>query len=455
MSVRPSSVPVLAVVLLSLAAAGCAKHTGILAPRITDPLVFTDDFAGSVDWQSFGGSKLDALSIDKTVSYSGAASVKLTVPAPGDPSGGYAGGAFTTTRTRDLSGYDALTFRARADHAITVDVVGIGNDNTGTSRHTAEMRAVAMDTAWALYVIPLPLASRLTDEGGLFFISEGPEGGAGASIWLDDIMFAKLGTIVNESASIPTLTLKPDVGSLVTFAGAQVTCSVAGVPQTLGIMPGYFTFVSSADTVAVGGEGTLRAVGFGTATVTASLGGLPATGVLTLVPNPIPVAGAPVPTLPAASVRSLFSNSYPNATTVDTWSTTWDGADVADVKVAGNDTKKYTNLVFAAVEFTGAHTLDATAMTHLHLDVWAAGGTNVKVKLVDFGANGVFGGGDDREHELTFTAASTPALSVRTWSSLEIPLAAFTRLTTRGHLAQMFLGGDTGTLYVDNVYFHQ
>jgi hypothetical protein len=94
-------------------------------------------------------------------------------------------------------------------------------------------------------------------------------------------------------------------------------------------------------------------------------------------------------------------------------------------------------------------------MTHLHLDVWAAGGTNVKVKLVDFGANGVFGGGDDREHELTFTAASTPALSVRTWSSLEIPLAAFTRLTTRGHLAQMFLGGDTGTLYVDNVYFHQ
>ena len=454
MFVRPSSVLALAVVVLSLAAAGCAKHTGILAPGITDPVVFTDDFGGSVDWQSFGGSKLDALSIDKTVSYDGAASVKLTVPAPGDPTGGYAGGAFTTVRSRDLSGYDALTFRARADHAITVDVVGIGNNNRGTSRYTASMKAVPMDTAWALYVIPIPLASRLTDEEGLFFISEGPEGGAGASIWLDDIVFARLGTITNQSASIPTLTLKPDVGSDVTFSGAQVTCSVAGVARTLDIMPGYFTFASSADSVAVGGEGTLRAAGFGSATVTASLGGLPASGQLTLVPIPVPLIAAPTPTAPAVSVKSLFSNHYTSATTVDTWSTTWDGADVADVKVAGDDTKKYTNLVYAAVEFTGAHTLDASTMTHFHLDVWAAAGTTFKVKLVDFGANGSFGGGDDREHELTLTAATTPALNVRAWSSLEIPLTAFSRLTTRGHLAQMFLSGDAGTLYVDNVYFH-
>jgi hypothetical protein len=127
---------------------------------------------------------------------------------------------------------------------------------------------------------------------------------------------------------------------------------------------------------------------------------------------------------------------------------------VADVQVAGNAAKKYSNLTYAAVEFTGTNVLDATAMTHFHLDVWAPAGTNFRVKLVDFGANGSYGGGDDKEHELTFTSGSTPAFAPLAWSSLEIPLTSFVNLTTRAHLAQIILAGDVGTAYVDNVYFH-
>jgi hypothetical protein len=78
-----------------------------------------------------------------------------------------------------------------------------------------------------------------------------------------------------------------------------------------------------------------------------------------------------------------------------------------------------------------------------------------KVKLVDFGANGVFGGGDDVEHELTFTAATTPALATGGWVSLEIPLSSFTGLTTRAHLAQLIISGDLRTVYVDNVVLHK
>jgi hypothetical protein len=152
-------------------------------------------------------------------------------------------------------------------------------------------------------------------------------------------------------------------------------------------------------------------------------------------------------------VISLFSGAYTNVP-VDTWSASWDIADVADVQIAGNAAKKYTNLVYAGIEFTGAHVVDATAMTHFHIDTWAATGTSFKVKLVDFGANGIFGGGDDREQELTFTSASTPAFSTGAWSALEIPLSSFTNLTTRGHVAQLILAGDPGTVYVDNVYFH-
>ncbi|MDV7400073.1 hypothetical protein RZS08_52140, partial [Arthrospira platensis SPKY1] len=113
-----------------------------------------------------------------------------------------------------------------------------------------------------------------------------------------------------------------------------------------------------------------------------------------------------------------------------------------DVQVAGNAVKKYTNLSFAGIEFT-APTIDASAMTHFSLDLWTPDPTAApavfKVKLVDFGADGAFGGGDDREHELTFTAASTPALATGQWVRFDIPLSAFTGLTTRGNLAQLIL----------------
>ena len=126
-----------------------------------------------------------------------------------------------------------------------------------------------------------------------------------------------------------------------------------------------------------------------------------------------PTTPAPTPTFPAADVISLFSNPYTNVP-VDTWSAVWDQADVADIQIAGNDTKLYTNLVFAGIEFI-SQTVDATSMTHFRMDIWTPDPTALpavfKIKLVDFGANGIFGGGDDVEHELTFNANSTPPLA--------------------------------------------
>jgi len=278
--------------------------------------------------------------------------------------------------------------------------------------------------------------------------------GLGATVWLDDIQFERLGTVTNPRPAFTSATLTPDVGSNLAVPGTRVTFAVDGVDQTIEASQNYFTFVSSADTVVAGGEGVVRVTGLGTATVTAKLGTVPATGSLTITPKPAPLTAAPAPTLPAASVLSLFSNAYPNVP-VDTWSATWDIADLTDTQVAGNDVKKYSNLVYAGIEFTGAHLIDATAMTHFHIDVWAATGTTFKVKLVDFGANGIYAGGDDKEQELTFNAGSSPAFTPLGWRSLDIPLSSFVNLTTRGHLAQLILAGDMGTVYVDNIYFHQ
>jgi hypothetical protein len=73
---------------------------------------------------------------------------------------------------------------------------------------------------------------------------------------------------------------------------------------------------------------------------------------------------------------------------------------------------------------------------------------------VDFGGNGVFGGGDDSEQELTFNGSTTPALTPGTWSALDVPLSDFTNLAARAHLAQLILAG-TSTVFVDNVYLHR
>ncbi|NQV38532.1 MAG: T9SS type A sorting domain-containing protein [Candidatus Marinimicrobia bacterium] len=169
-----------------------------------------------------------------------------------------------------------------------------------------------------------------------------------------------------------------------------------------------------------------------------------------------PEVAALIPTVDAANVISLYSNVY-NDVTVDIWSAAWDNASVADVQIAGDDVKLYTDLAFAGIEFT-SQTIDATGMTHFHLDIWTPDPTAepavFKVKLVDFGSDGVWSGGDDVEFELIFDATSTPALVTESWISFDLPLASFTGLTTTGHLAQLIISGDPNTLYVDNIYFY-
>lgn len=92
-------------------------------------------------------------------------------------------------------------------------------------------------------------------------------------------------------------------------------------------------------------------------------------------------------------------------------------------------------------------------MTHFHIDVWSPDFSFFGVKLVDFGPDGAFGGGNDKEHQRDYDKPATGK-----WISYDIPLSEFTGLTTRSHIAQFILvGRPTGanTIYVDNIYFHK
>ncbi len=420
-----------------------------LAGTPKDGRVFIDNFIAS-DFQAFSGSKLDAVSLDNTVKFRGTASLKVTIPAPGS----YSGGAFVASAPRDLSAYNALTFYARSSVAATLNVAGIGNDNTGTSLYTSERNNIALTTTWQKYTIPIPLASKLTSERGLFFFAEGPEGASGYDLWLDDIQYDSVTTITNPRPTMTASAITTEIGATQQLSGLNVTYAVGGVDQSQSAGAAYFNFVSSAPAVAsVNASGLVTVLTAGTTNVTATLGSTAAVGTVALTAVAAPTVAAPVPTRLAADVISLFSNTYTNRT-VDTWSASWDQADVTDVTIAGNATKRYANLVFAGVEFTTAP-VNATTMTHFHIDAYVNSNSNFRVKLVNFGANGTFGGGDDSEHEVVLNATSSPAITAGAWNSIDLPLSAFAGMTGRQAVAQMILVGSSPITYIDNVYFYR
>ena len=160
------------------------------------------------------------------------------------------------------------------------------------------------------------------------------------------------------------------------------------------------------------------------------------------------IPAARTPKHAAQAVISLFSNAYSNRP-IDTWSADWDNADVDNAKIKNNDIKCYTDLIYAGIEFT-TNQINASAATHLHIDIWTPNATTFKIKLVDFGDNAIYQGttNDDSEHELSFIPAQG------SWVSYDIPLSDFKGLKARAHLAQMILVGSNSQVYVDNVYFY-
>lgn len=442
----------------------CERDPNVLEPADypVDPEVFIDGFSSGLDYAAFGGSKVTAFDVVTDVKYKGTRSMRIEVPDFEDPLGAYAGGAYFTNVGRNLSGFDALTFWAKASQPANIDIVGIGND-LGQSKNLATITGLAVNTNWKKYIIPIPDPGRWTAERGMFFYSEGPENNKGYTIWFDEVQFEKLGTIAYPRPFIlngQDQTTIAAVGQTLNIGDIYVLFNMPdGTDERVNVSPTYFTFISSDESVATVNEnGQIKVIAMGTAKVTAKFGSIDATGSITVNVEELPDP-APVPTVPAANVISLFSNAYTNVP-VDTWATGWlySTAVLTELQINGDDVKLYTNLNFNGIEFA-SQTIDATQMTHFHMDIWTPNSTTppkaFKVLLVDFGANGVFGGGDDVSHELTFTANTNPPLATKEWVQLDIPLSAFTGLTTRQHLAQLVISGDLPTVYVDNVYFYK
>jgi hypothetical protein len=166
-----------------------------------------------------------------------------------------------------------------------------------------------------------------------------------------------------------------------------------------------------------------------------------------------PTNAAPSPPGRADSdVISLFSDVYTDVN-VDTWNTSWSDSGFEDVMIGGNPTKKYTALGFNGIETT-TNPIDASAMTHLHLDVWTPNATELKVKMVSFLGDGFGRGNGDSESEVTVTP------TIGEWTSFDIELSDFTDagITSLADLNQYIITAapfKETILFVDNVYFYR
>ena len=98
-------------------------------------------------------------------------------------------------------------------------------------------------------------------------------------------------------------------------------------------------------------------------------------------------------------------------------------------------------------------------VTHVTFDYWTPNGTALKLKLVDYGADGAYAG-DLYQPIVTVTEAATQ----NTWTRVVLPLSNFTTnadgvnqpLTADGKIGQIVFEGGTGTetFYIDNLYFY-
>lgn len=432
--------------------------------------IFTDNpiGMGTNFYFPFIGSKPTAWSVDNKVSYEGVASMRFDIPNVGDPEGAYAGAIFITDGEgsgRDLSGFDALTFWAKGSEARTINEVGFGQDFAENKYQTKLKGALQLTTNWVKYIIPIPDASKLIKERGMFWYSEGPResDGSGWTFWIDELKFEKLGTIAQPQPAIlngADLSEQTFTGTTINLAERGLTQTlnlVSGLNQTVVAAPSFFIFNSSNPEVATVNElGIITVLDSGTTKITATMAGVQAKGSLTLesLGN---FDEAPIPTRDAANVISVFSDAYTNVP-VDYFNgffapfqTTLGGS--PPLTLGGGQVINYTMLNFVAIgTFVDVPTLNLTDMTHLHIDI------NVR-EAIDAGDfikleinNAV--GNNETSGSVTIDGSE---FTTNQWVSLDVPLADFAGLNTRDAIGLLFFVTDAtiSNIYVDNIYYYK
>lgn len=437
--------------------------------------VFTDAPIGlGVDFYfPFLGSKPTAWTVDESQGYESSASMRIDVPNADDPDGNYAGAIFRVDGAgRNLTEYDALTFWAKASQGVSIGEIGFGQDFL-ENKFQVTRSNISLGTNWAKYVIPIPDASKLTEERGVLWYSAGGVGlegqEKGYTFWLDEVKFEKLGTIAQGQ---PAILNGDDDATYTGFNGGSV--SINGLSQTLNVNgsnvevsaePSYFDFSSSDIEVARVSElGVVSIVGDGTAEISATLAGVAASGKLTIesLGN---FVSAPEPTNNPNHVISLFSDNYTNveASLISNFGE-FQNSTLSQFEVDDDNVLNYQNVNFFGIEFNGnveLPTINGSEMTTLHMDIYIPdqlnSGASLNLSLRNVGPNGIietnpFTGqptGDDTE------ISTAPSLISGQWISVDFDITALTDRSALGQIVFVAPVEGPSNFYIDNIYFYK
>lgn len=451
----------------ALLVSNCSRDLSDDAKPATFPkngVVYLDGFSAGLEYLPFGDSYFAAFSVDEETKYAGTSAMRFDVPNVGDPKGAYAGAIFPDYGGRDLSGFDALTFWAKASKKGTINEIGFGQDFKG-NKYLVTLNNLELTTNWRQYTIAIPDPAKLTRESGLFWYAEGPENNEGYTFWIDELQFEKLGTIAQPRPSI----YNGDNGAITTFVGVKTpipgltqTFNLGdGLDQTISVAPAYFEFTSSNPGVAtVDQQGVITAVSTGDAVITAILNGVDAKGSVNIT-----VVGdfvhAPTPTQDPSKVISIFSDAYTNKP-VDYYNGYWAPFQTTqgqnDITINSDNIIGYTELNFVGIQFlVDVPTINASSMTRFHVDIQPREeiqpGDFLTIRVADVGPDNTFGTGDDTAGEIKI---GPPNLVNGQWYSLDVAFSDLAGLGGRSNLAQVVFVSDAtiSSIYVDNIYFY-
>lgn len=451
----------------------------VLASYNNNADIFTDNPVGLTDafFESFDpatGANPTGFGVDNTIAYAGTTSIRIDVPAPNDPNGGYIGGIFRDRGAgRNLTGFDCLTFWAKASTTAPFET-GYGL-NFIDNKYLVST-TLNLTTGWKKYIIPIPDASKLTQERGLFHFAAGTNGtsGMGYTIWIDELRFEKLGNnrllnpyIFNGQDRIVDGFLgstQPviEIGALFNLGNGQ-NISVNAAPS-------YFNFISSDIILPQSqrvlsdfqlndaGNAFVSVTGLtGSATISATLGNQQAHGSLTV--NAVgSFVFAPDQTRPAANVISVFSSHYVDIP-VDFYNGFWQPYQTTlsnHFTIGGRQILNYTNFNFVGIQFSNP-SLQLNNNHRLHFNMFIPGSVppnfDFLVTVRDLGADNAPGGGDDTSLQLFIP--NSPGIVANQWMTFEFSIAGLANKNNVGIIIfENINGSSLSNFYLDNVYFY-
>ncbi len=427
--------------------------------------IFTDNFIGlgSNFYFPFADAKPDVFSVDTKEGFESNASIRIDVPNNTDPTGTYAGAIFRIDGAgRNLTGFDALTFYVKASTGVKLGDVGFGIDYLG-DKNRVSTQNINVGTNWSKVIIPIPDPSKLINERGMFWFAAETQStnGLGYALWFDEIKFEKLGDVGKPTSSIldgKTSTIKSFIGSTINISGVSHTYNlVNGQDVKVLSSSAYFTFISSNPNVAtVDANGVVNVLAVGTTVITAKINEVIANGNL-IIECKGNLVSAPTPNRPQADVKSIFSDTYTNAT--ESNFTPGFGGSTTLTEILTTSTGKvaqYSNNNYTGIMFTG-NTIDASTLGFLHIDAYVENAsTTIGIQIRDIGGNKTIETdvntgnpmGDDKDLRTTLNGFQTGV-----WKSFDIPLNGAI-LNQKGNLGAIIITGGPSFI-LDNIYFYK